>query len=133
MTIRQIVPELMSANVAVSIAFYRDVIGLPVLAVAPTDGPPSWAALGGEGQSVMIQGRTEFLSEIPALAERAVGGTAVVVLRVASRAVIDQVMARLPQESKVVLPRRQTEYGTTEVGFTDPDGYVVLLAAEEAS
>jgi hypothetical protein len=72
---------------------------------------------------VMYQTMESVAKDIPAMATRAVGGTNLFV-EVTDIDAVERAVQGLP----IVVPRRKTPYGSTEVGVRDPGGNVVLFA-----
>lgn len=130
MTIHSFVPELMVSDVDRSIAFYRDVLGFTVEAVAPESGKPMWAELAVANFRIMLQARSEMLLEMPFLSGRGNQSTTLFVLRCSS-STVRQFAEQNRKAVEACVPLRNTDYGTTEAGILDPDGHVVLLAGRD--
>ncbi|MFN7932208.1 MAG: VOC family protein [Bryobacteraceae bacterium] len=127
MTCIDVIPELTVEDVSRSIDFYCSRLGFTEAARAPEDGVPVWAEVKNQDARIMFQRRAEMFLEIPSLAGTTLGGAAVIVLQVS----VDDARRFAASASgglEVVLPVRETEYGTVEIGVKDPDGYVVLIS-----
>lgn len=126
--IQALVIELMVHDVERSIRFYTEAFGFEVTARFPESGVPTWAELVNGSTHIMVQGRPEMLQEMPGLAARTVGGTALLVFRVSSVQAVRKLYPMLEAKAKVIMPLRETDYGTVEFAVSDPDEYVLLVA-----
>ena len=132
-----IIPNLMVANMARSLAFYRGVLGLAlVTGVSPTrevlsetEGSDAvFVILASAGGQLMLQSRDSLRSELPGLAaEPAFTGT-IYMRGVDPRPVIDRI-----DPSQIVKPIELQWYGMLEAYIRDPDGYTVCLGVAEGS
>ena len=132
-----IVPNLMVADMARSLAFYRDLLGLTLaFAVAAdrsllseTDGTDAvFTTLDWDGAQLMLQTAASLAEELPAMAaglpDRP-GGT--IYLRGFDP---DKVLPLLPAETIVKGPFTQW-YGMRELYLRDPDGHILCLGVPE--
>lgn len=130
-----IIPNLMVRDLARSVAFYRDVIGLelqfvigPDRQMQETPGGGSFASLAGAGGQLMLQTVESLAGELPVFAEGQVpapGGT-VYFRDIAPEPVLE----RLPEGALLKGPEL-TWYGMREAYVTDPDGHVICLGVPE--
>ncbi len=132
-------PNLMVTNVAKSLAFYADGIGLEIaFTVDPEqrsdmDGgiiPNAiFASLRTGVGEMMLQDRNNMAADAPAAfsVEDTPGGTLSLYFRVDD---VDAVIARLG-EIEVVKPLQLTWYGMKEIWVRDPDGYVVTIGSPD--
>lgn len=130
MDIKQLVPELVVDDLPRSIEFYTDELGFDLLAKAPEEGKPTWAELGTGSIRLMMQEREETINEMPKLSNTPRGGIMIFVLRLAQIEQVREIAERYSGDERVVLPIRETDYGTVEFALTDPDGYVILFSGE---
>lgn len=122
---------------------------LPVEAIEPS--LPFWEAVGfartvelphgdrlgfvilaGGNAEVMYQSFESISDDVPAMAEAArAGGHAFLFVEVDDIDAVERALAGHP----VVLPRRTTFYGATEIGYREPGGHYVTFAqfAQEQS
>jgi uncharacterized glyoxalase superfamily protein PhnB len=128
--VQSIVPEFMVNDVGLSARFYSETFGFQMTARAPESGKITWAELTTGAQSIMLQSKGDMLLEMPSLSSRMVGGTMVLVLRIGSGEVIRELYANISRKHEVVLPIRQTDYGTVEFAICDPDGYIILASGK---
>jgi len=127
MTCTSVVPELTVLDVDRAVEFYKTVLGFELAGRAPEQGEAVWAEVSNGAARVMFQRRAEMFLEIPFLAKTPIGGTVVTVLQV-SASEARQFAANLSSSVQVVLPLRETDYGTAEVAILDQDGYVILVS-----
>lgn len=130
MQLNQLVPELVVDDVNASIEFYTRKLGFEVVLKVPEEGKPVWAELKNGETSLMLQETKETFGEIPLISDRKTGGTTLLVFRLVTSQQVRQIWSSLSTNSQVVLPLRETDYGTVEFGITDPDGYVIIFAGE---
>lgn len=127
--VSQVVPELAVGDMAKSIDFYRNVVGFEVLDTVDVGGEVVWAELGfGEGR-LMLQRAEDIVDEFPALRDRAIGGTGLVVVRFDGPEPVEAVATRAADgEWEILSGPAATDYGTVDLGLLDPDSYVVLCS-----
>lgn len=126
--LKKLTPNLIVADVARSLAWYRDVLGFEVaMTVPPSDAaaPFAFAMVKSGGVEVMLNSIESATSEYPAFKGRAIGGTLTLFMDVAN---ITQVHAALKDRVTIVMPLEKKWYGVTEFAFTDPDGYIITFA-----
>lgn len=114
---------------------------LPVAAIEPS--LPFWRAIGFEctvqiphgdtlGFAILTDGRTEVMyqtfasieADVPALADASRQGYAFLFVEVDDIDAIDRALAG----RMIVLPRRTTFYGATEIGYREPGGHFITFA-----
>lgn len=134
-----IVPNLMVTDMARSLAFYRDLLGLRLdFAVAAdrsllseTDGRDAvFATLDWNGAQLMLQTAESLAGELPVLAAglpASPGGT--IYLRGFDP---EPVLPRLPEAAIVRGPFLQW-YGMRELYLRDPDGHILCLGVPEGA
>jgi len=125
-----IVPELTVESIERSVNFYSNTLGFSIIAKAPEDGDAVWAEMSlGDGH-IMFQEKGEMFEEIPFFRNHVIGGTMLLVLRIDDSNVVREMWQNLSDKENVVLPVRETDYGTVEFGITDPDGYVLIFSGQ---
>jgi len=78
-----------------------------------------------DGVEVMYQSRASVAADVPALADTPAGGTALFIV-VDDIDAIEEMVGDLP----LVLPRRTTFYGATEIGLREPAGNNIVTFAQ---
>ena len=124
-----LVPNLIVADVDRSLAFYRDVLEFTVEQTVPDASPLVFAILRSGPVEVYLNAPGPAVEEYPAFKDRPIGGTLTLFVRVTG---IRQVYEALRSKVQVVMPLEKKWYGVTEFAFTDPDGYVITFAEQEA-
>lgn len=130
-----IIPNLMVADMARSLAFYRGVLGFTLVTavsadrgtLAETDGHDAvFAILSAAGGQLMLQTRQSLRAEQPTLADHP-SFTGTIYLRG-----IDPrpLMATIPA-GRIVKPIERQWYGMIEAYVRDPDGYILCLGVAE--
>jgi catechol 2,3-dioxygenase-like lactoylglutathione lyase family enzyme len=124
--LKQLIPNLIVADVSRSIAFYRDVLGFSLEQTVPPDAAPFvFAIVKSGGIQINLNAPGPAFEEYPILKGHPIGGTLVLFMDVGDvRASYEQLKDRV----KVVLPLETKWYGLTEFAFLDPDGYVITFA-----
>ena len=97
-------------------------VGFEVTVALPETGPLAFAILSGDGLEVMYQTRASIKEDVPALADMRT--SVALYLEVED---LDAIARRL-EGAPVVIPRRKTFYGATEIGVREPGGNVVTFA-----
>jgi catechol 2,3-dioxygenase-like lactoylglutathione lyase family enzyme len=125
----QLTPNLVVSDVARSIAFYRDLLGMTLTRTVPDEGPFVFASLECGPVEVFVNAQEAAVAEYPAFKGRPLGGTLTLFIQVTGiRAMHDA----LAGEVTVVMPLEKKWYGVTEFAFEDPDGYVLTFAEHDA-
>jgi len=118
-------PNLVVADVARSISFYRDVLGFAVVTTVPQEAPFAFAIVRAGGVQIYLNSPESAFAEYPAIASHPIGGTLTLFIDVQNLgASHDALKDRVP----MVMPLEKKWYGVTEFAFTDPDGYVITFA-----
>lgn len=121
--LRRITSLLPVASVEASLPFWRKA-GLTVTVEVPHGDALGFAILSGEGLELMLQSHASIEADVPSIAEAARKGPSFLFVEVAD---IDAIAAALDGEN-IVMPRRKTFYGATEIGYRDPGGHYVTFA-----
>jgi catechol 2,3-dioxygenase-like lactoylglutathione lyase family enzyme len=130
-----IIPNLMVAEMARSLAFYRGVLGFTLVTavsadrqtLSETDGhDAAFAILTAADGQLMLQTRQSLRAEQPSLADHpALTGT--IYLRgVDPRPLIAKVPA-----GRIIKPIERQWYGMLEAYVRDPDGYILCLGVAD--
>ncbi len=85
-----------------------------------------FAILVRDGVEIMYQTRASMAKDIPALANAAGAGSAILYIDVSN---IEETLEKL-EGVEVVVPLRQTTYGRAEIFVREPAGNVVAFTAE---
>jgi len=122
-------PNLIVADVERSLVFYRDVLGFTVEQTVPDASPYVFAIVRSGPVEIYLNAPGPAVEEYPLLRGRPLGGTLTLFIRLTGiRAAYDALKARVT----VVMPLEKKWYGVTEFACTDPDGYVITFAEQEA-
>lgn len=109
-----------------SLGFWREGLGFEVVAEVPHGERLGFVILVREKLEVMLQSWASLEEDLPGVAGKPRGESCLIYLDVAGE--FERVVERL-KEWPVVVEKRQTFYGKTEVGFLAPSGHTVLVAA----
>ncbi|HYN08917.1 MAG TPA: VOC family protein [Vicinamibacterales bacterium] len=115
-------PNLLVSDMAVSVAFYRDVLGFRVDQTVPDEPPFVFAWLKRGGVEVFLNDVKPVAAVFPTL--RA-GGTSILYVIVSD---IHALHAHLTGKAQIVMPLTDQFYGMRECAILDPDGYLLTFA-----
>ena len=118
-------PNLVVADVARSVGFYRDVLGFVLDRSVPDTEPYAFAMMRAGVVYVFLNEPAAAAAEYPMFSGRPIGGTLTLFFAVTG---IADAWAALKDRVEVVMPLEQKWYGMTEFAFLDPDGYVITFA-----
>ena len=122
---QKLTPNLVVADVARSIAFYRDLLGCEVTATVPEAAPYVFATVQSGAVEIFLNSRESVEAEYPSLLERPLGGTLTLFIEVED---VNGLHASLKDRTRVVMPLEKKWYGVTEFAIADPDGWVITFA-----
>ena len=131
MKLTDVTPNLIVSNMDRSIAFYRDVLGFSVTTTVPDVPPFVFAWMQRDQVKVFLNAIEGVQHDLPALAQRPVGGTATlfILLEASSPAEgVDAMFEAVNGKATLVMPLKDQFYGMREFGVEDPDGYVIFFA-----
>jgi len=115
------VPVFRVASVALSAAWYADVLGFVADSVGPPD-DPLFSILRRDGAELMLQKVREGVG--PARSATAAGGGWDAYIRINDA---DAFRRTIQTKVPAVGPNVLREYGCRELALSDPDGHVVVL------
>lgn len=120
MKIVGLTPELVVEDVAKSIEFYIQIVGLKLI-----EGNDNWGRLGSERGEIILMLKNDFDQEIPGLGRPKNEGWFLLVVEVTE---IEGLFKEIA--GKMVVKRKLTNtlYGTKEFTIEDPDGYLVQFS-----
>lgn len=121
--LRKITAVLPVESVEASLPFWQKA-GLTPTVQVPHGAALGFAILSGQGVEVMLQSLASIEADVPAMREPAAKGHTFLFIEVGD---IDAIAAALDGEP-VVLPRRTTFYGATEIGYREPSGHFITFA-----
>jgi len=125
----ELVPEIVVKSVQRSLDFYCKVLNFSVVKRVPETGEPTWAEITNGPAKLMLQKWTTTLDEMPKLKKRKKGGITIFVFRLKDSNEINKLSNNISNEIENILTLRNTDYGTVELGISDPDGYIILFQA----
>jgi catechol 2,3-dioxygenase-like lactoylglutathione lyase family enzyme len=124
----KLTPNLVVADVARSIVFYRDVLGFTLTRTVPDEGPFVFASLESGPVEIFLNAMDAAAAEYPAFKDRPIGGTLTQFITVTG---IRQMHDALAGRVTTVMPLEKKWYGVTEFAISDPDGYLITFAEIE--
>jgi catechol 2,3-dioxygenase-like lactoylglutathione lyase family enzyme len=126
----KLTPNLVVADVARSIVFYRDVLGFTLTRTVPDEGPFVFASLESGPVEIFLNAMDAAAAEYPAFKDRPIGGTLTQFITVTG---IRQMHDALAGRVTTVMPLEKKWYGVTEFAISDPDGYLITFAEIETT
>lgn len=103
---------------------FWEAVGMVRTVEVPHGDRLGFVILAGHGLEVMLQTYDSIADDVPAQAEDARTAKAYLFVEVADINAIERALAAFT----VLLPRRTTFYGATEVGYREPGGHAVTFA-----
>lgn len=124
---RKLTPVLIVEDIEPCLGFWIDRLGFAKTAEVPEGDRLGFVILAKDGVEVMYQSVVSVEHDAPAVlgGRRAPSpGGVSLFIEVSDVAAVERELAGLDR----VVPRRQTFYGTDEVGVREPGGHVVMFA-----
>jgi lactoylglutathione lyase len=118
-------PNLVVADVARSLTFYRDLLGFSVIATVPEEAPYVFTLLQRDGLDLFLNDAAAVRHE-PGNTAAHVGKSGVSLYFDVEG--IHALLESLKDRGTIVAPLERKFYGVTEFSVTDPDGYLVTFA-----
>ncbi len=128
-SLKSLTPNLVVADVARSIAFYRDVLGFELETTVPDVAPFAFAIVRAGDIRIFLNEVEGATAEYGCFKDRPIGGTLTLFIDVVA---IRSLHAELQSKAPIVMPLTKQWYGVTEFAIEDPDGWVITLAEREA-
>jgi uncharacterized glyoxalase superfamily protein PhnB len=122
---QSVTPNLIVRDVAVSTAFYREVLGFTIKQTVPDEAPFVFVWLERDGVPVFLNAVHAVAGDYPDAAARPAGGTATLFFAVTD---VDALHAAIAPRAPVVMPLKTQFYGMREFAVTDPDGHILTFA-----
>lgn len=123
-TARKLTPVLCVEAIEPCLSFWVERLGYEVTIQVPEGDRLGFAALAQGPTEVMLQTHASVRADVQALADEAQRSVAFLFLEVED---IDAVAAAMAGVEPLV-PRRETFYGATEIGYREPGGNIVVFA-----
>jgi catechol 2,3-dioxygenase-like lactoylglutathione lyase family enzyme len=131
MSVIGVTPVLLVERIEPVVALWEGGLGLTRTAMVEHEGRMGFVMYAGEGWSLMYQTWASALADIGAESDAARqalenmrGDRQAVFVKVSDIAEVEARLAGLP----LVMPRRTTFYGATEIAIQDPAGHLITFA-----
>lgn len=122
-TIKKITPIMQVEAIEPVLGFWMDQLGFAITAQVPHGDAIGFVILEKDGYEVMYQTQASASADTGVLAAHPMGGT-ILFIEVDDIDAIEKALA----DAEVLVPRRQTFYGATEIFVREPAGNVVGFA-----
>jgi uncharacterized glyoxalase superfamily protein PhnB len=114
-------PNIVVADLARSLAFYRDLLGFSVDVTVPDEPPFMFALMQRDGIEV-------FLNDVKAAGHESIAAGKGGMSLYFDITGLHELHGALQGKANVVMPLEKKFYGVTEFAITDPDGYILTFA-----
>lgn len=121
--IKKLTPVLYVEAIEPCLDLWTRRLGFTKTAEVPEGARLGFVILSKDGIEIMYQSRASVAKDVPAFAGRALGQTNLFV-EVSDLAGTERALEGV----KLVLPKRKTFYGSTEIGVQDPAGNIIIFA-----
>ncbi len=123
----QITTILLVESIEASLAFWVDRLGFEIIAQVPEGESIGFAMLGRGPLQIMLQTFAGQLEDLPDLPVAREGISSMIYLSVSDLDAIEALLDGV----EIVVERRRTFYGATEIWVREPGGHVVGFAQHE--
>ena len=125
MQIKKLTPNLIVRDVAASLKFYREVLGLETAMTVPEQAPYVFAGVTNGAVEIFFNDQKVVAAEYPKLAAT-IGASLTLYMEVDS---LQDVLDRVKKAgSKISMAVTEQFYGMKEFAFDDQDGYTITIA-----
>lgn len=125
MQIKKLTPNLIVRNVAASLKFYREMLGLETAMTVPEQAPYVFAGVTNGTVEIFFNDQKVVAAEYPKLAAT-IGASLTLYMEVDSlQTVFDRVKKA---GAKISMAVTEQFYGMKEFAFEDQDGYTITIA-----
>ena len=126
MKFQKLTPNLVVADVAASMEFYRSVLGFQPAIKVPDEPPYVFGSVTSGSVEIFFNDRKAVAEDYPPLGARPAGGALTLFMEVEG---IEEVLAAVQKSgAKIVMPLKQQFYDMREFAFEDPEGWMVTIA-----
>lgn len=125
MKLNKLTTELICADVARSLAWYRDVLGFAAAMHVPETLPFVWVRLHRDGVEIDLNQKEAADNE--AFRNATIGGTFAMFIDIEGLDEAHQIVQQKAPQS-IQGPIKEQFYGSRELTLRDPDGYYITLA-----
>lgn len=122
-TLTKLSPVLIVDAIEPCLPFWLERLGFAKTTEVPEGNRLGFVILTKDKIEVMYQSRESVGKDVPALAGTPAGGT-MLYIEVGDVGAVERALAGL----EMVVPRRQTFYGSDEIGVREPGGNMVMFA-----
>jgi lactoylglutathione lyase len=125
MQIKKLTPNLIVRDVAASMKFYREVLGLETAMTVPEQAPFVFAGVTNGAVEIFFNDQKVVAAEYPKLAAN-IGASLTLYMEVDS---LQDVLDRVKKAgANISMPVTEQFYGMKEFAFEDQDGYTITIA-----
>lgn len=123
-TVQKITAVLAVETVEGSLDFWERRLGFERIATVPHENTIGFALLMKDGVEVMLQSVASILADLGANTGEVNGRSAALFIEVGDLQAVEQALTGYPVE----MAKRETFYGTIEIGVREPGGHFVVFA-----
>ncbi|HLV86401.1 MAG TPA: VOC family protein [Candidatus Sulfotelmatobacter sp.] len=125
MKCNKLTPNLVVSDVAACMQFYQSILKLQPAITVPDQAPYVFGSVTNGTIEIFFNDRKAVAADYPPLANRPSGGALTLFIEVEG---IEEILARVEKQAKVVMPLKTQFYGMREFAFEDPEGWMVTIA-----
>ncbi|HEY0025713.1 MAG TPA: VOC family protein [Longimicrobium sp.] len=122
---KKLTPVLVVDAIEPCLPFWVDRLGFTRTIEVPEDDRLGFVALEKDGVEVMVQTRSSAVASAPGMEEFPFGGPTHLYIEVSDFDAVDRAL----EGAEVIVPRRTTSYGATEIVVREPCGHFIGFAS----
>ncbi len=124
-TMTKLTPVLVVDAIEPCLPFWVDRLGFTKTIAVPKDDHLVFVALEKDGVEVMYQTRSSVAADAPVMADLPFGGPAHLYIEVSDFDAVERAL----EGAEIIVPRRMTSYGATEIVVREPCGHFIGFAS----
>lgn len=124
-TMKKLTPVLVVDAIEPCLPFWVDRLGFTQTIEVPEDDRLGFVALQKDGVEVMVQTRSSAVASAPRMEEFPFGGPTHLYIEVSDFDAVERAL----EGAEVIVPRRTTSYGATEIVVREPCGHFIGFAS----
>ncbi len=122
---KKLTPVLVAEAIEPCLPFWVDRLGFTKTIAVPKDDHLVFVALEKDGVEVMYQTRSSVAADAPVMADLPFGGPAHLYIEVSDFDAVERAL----EGAEIIVPRRMTSYGATEIVVREPCGHFIGFAS----
>ena len=124
-TMKKLTPVLVVDTIEPCLPFWVNRLGFTRTIEVPEDDRLGFVALQKDGVEIMIQARSSVIADAPGMVDLPFGGPSHLYIEVSDFDAVERAL----EGAEVIVPRRTTFYGATEIFVREPCGHFIGFAS----